>query len=310
MNIKIGKKLGVGYMGSVYSARVDGVECIYKIEKLDVEYDTKSPYKRQVDFNDWAKQYPDKFMTLISHGVINTCNHKQPLPPQVRGKFKKELEDKNKLEKCYYLVYRPILDGTIKTIKNILTNNQYIDMVYQLTHTINLLKNNGWYHRDIHDGNIMYKKKGNKYQWYIIDYGLIYRKEWMINNDDKIMLKQGFNDLISIVWTICDNPIIDHIDRHNIKLPKYETFVKRLINSSIWTDIKKYLSSSVKSNLRNESIAGIAMVINYDEYMKALGVHDRAYSYYKQRYPELLLYMIKHVTDNDYEKILKYIKNI
>ncbi len=68
------------------------------------------------------------------------------------------------------------MDGTLRNIISTLSNTEYKKMVKDIIKAINIMHTNGYYHCDIHDENIMYKKTGNKYKWYVIDYGLVYHK--------------------------------------------------------------------------------------------------------------------------------------
>src|SRR5579871_3137638 len=149
MNIKIKKKLGEGVIGTVYLSDIDGTESITKVEKYDGDMTLKSNYIRQIDFNNFAKQYPDKFMTLIFHGVIELCKHKQTLPdnPNFNKKFLKQLKEKNKFKRCYVLSYVPVLDGTLESILYKLTPKQWLNCLMQLITSINLMRKAGFHHR-------------------------------------------------------------------------------------------------------------------------------------------------------------------
>jgi tRNA A-37 threonylcarbamoyl transferase component Bud32 len=51
--------------------------------------------------------------------------------------------------------------------------NIIIDMFECLSNTLIYLQDNyDFYHRDMHAGNIMYRKQGESYQWYLIDFGM------------------------------------------------------------------------------------------------------------------------------------------
>ena len=51
--------------------------------------------------------------------------------------------------------------------------NIIIDMFECLSNTLIYLQDNyDFYHRDMHPGNIMYRKQGESYQWYLIDFGM------------------------------------------------------------------------------------------------------------------------------------------
>lgn len=156
-SIKIKKKIGEGVMGTVYLAKSNGNEYIYKIEKLDDHNEgTKSTYVRQIDFDEnVASRYPERFMTLKQYGVILDCDHKQ--------KINKKANKKNKENDCVYLLYKPLLDGTLgKFMDKNKSNKQYLSMIYSLVKSIQIMRKEGYSHRDLHDGNIMYKKTNSQ----------------------------------------------------------------------------------------------------------------------------------------------------
>ena len=119
MNISITKKLGSGVMGTVYLSKIDGHNAITKVEKYDGDITTKSSYIRQLLFNEKiASKHPDRFMTLISSGIINDCQHKQQLPEFIKNAPPK-VQAYHKLReswtKCYILSYLKLDKNYIKT---------------------------------------------------------------------------------------------------------------------------------------------------------------------------------------------------
>ena len=57
------------------------------------------------------------------------------------------------------------------------------DMVVKVSHLLSRLqKDYVFMHRDLHCGNVMYKKIGNAYRWYIIDFGMS-----MMNFNNKVL---------------------------------------------------------------------------------------------------------------------------
>jgi RIO-like serine/threonine protein kinase len=88
---------------------------------------------------------------------------------------------KNSQPHCYYLIYKPILDGTFEDINTEIRNdeNKLLDFIIQIVNLINIFRKQGFIHTDINHTNFMYKKdRDEKYIWYIIDYGNITNIEY------------------------------------------------------------------------------------------------------------------------------------
>ena len=76
----------------------------------------------------------------------------------------------------YYLLYKPVLDGTFKSVQDDVKNNEelLLDFLIQIIESINIYRKLGFIHTDVNITNIMFKKMGDiRYQWYWIDYGNI-----------------------------------------------------------------------------------------------------------------------------------------
>ena len=97
---------------------------------------------------------------------------------------------------------RPVNDKVVLTKYQRKMTIVITDMFESICNTLILLQDNyEFYHRDMHAGNIMYRKQGDSYQWYLIDFGFAtfkmnnYRFNWegagpygKFNNE---MIKQG-----------------------------------------------------------------------------------------------------------------------
>src|SRR5436190_23287531 len=112
-DIKFIKELGSGANGTVYLVERNGLQFIYKLERMD-EYDITKPleseYYRQIKFNeDVAIHHPDKFMVLVDHGIINNCTYQHPNYDKILSEFKgislKIFLRKNSQPNCYWLLY-------------------------------------------------------------------------------------------------------------------------------------------------------------------------------------------------------------
>lgn len=304
MNIEIIKKLGEGVQGTVYLVKSSNKKYIYKIEKYKPG-EPDDAYSRQVEFDKFANEHPDKFMTLKSHGIIENCDHIQPIPKWAQGKFKKSLEDKNKSTTCFYLMYSPIYKYTLGHMSKVYNSSKlYLSMLEQILEQVHLMHKAGYYHNDIHPGNIM---SNGKY-FHIIDYGLISNKKWQQNKFDERAGAYGDVDAMAILWNVAiDDPVMKYIQENNIKLPKYNTFINKLSKTEEWATTLKYMPKGINKKLKTDLRAFTMCVLYYDIYKKCLGFTNVDLQH-NPKFPELLLYMVKHV--NDYPAIIKKIKTL
>ena len=280
MNVKIIRKLGSGVMGTVYLSEIDGVPAITKIEKYDGDITTKASYIRQLIFNDAvAQHHPDRFMTLVSSGVINMCDHKQKLPNFMKG-AKPAIKAHHKLRdswnKCCVLSYKPVLAHTLRSVADKLSDDQKLVIFKHLKKSIEIMQKAGFKHRDIHHNNIMCDKTMKK--WYIIDYGAIWHKSFIPNFDDgdNVMGIDG-NDLSLPIWFFLKNPVFDYVEEKMIKLPLYKTMIAHIMADKRYTIIKKYLPKIRKDTfLFKNCITQACALLFYDLYIEALGMSNTA----------------------------------
>lgn len=327
MDIKIIKQIGQGLVGTVYlinygsTSNTKGqpqkkdTKAIYKIEKI-IDLDN---YNRQIDFDETvAKKYPGAFLNLEQYGIINNCTHIQEIPNDITDKkLKNKLIKKNESTRCCFLIYTPVLDGTLENIKTSLTKKQRNDMVYQIVYKINIMQKLGYMHRDIHSKNIMYKKLGNTITWYIIDYGLIYNKKYNLTSEDKDVNADFISDIISFVFTLVDNKLLNYIYDNNLKILPTKQFMKKIAASPKYDEILKMVPLSVQKDKTKQGkryfnvfVTIIAIVNHYELYMKVLGFDPIKYKKYMTTQTfdtDLILFMLKN--HGLPQKILNYIDN-
>lgn len=301
MDIKLLKQLGNGVMGTVFLCMYNGSYAIAKMEKFNGDLSSKSNYARQIKFNEFAKKYPNKFMVLLFAGIVNNCIFKQPTPKNIKkwdAKWRNKWLDEQKSDMCSLLVYSPILNCTLqKILKDITTSfkisKKLSDLLFavfkHLKKSVELMNDAGFYHRDLHPGNIMYfdvliktpadlsaKIRTLKIKpdgFYIIDYGAVYSADFETNKNDKQHNKY-VQDVYSLIWCLCENPVYWYMEKHEIKLPNYKKGVRFLKNHPIYTEIVKWLPDYVKRDMSiiNEMdfLHMICMFLNYDVYCESI----------------------------------------
>ena len=197
-NLFLKEKIGGGSYGDIYSGNIGGIPCAIKISKN--EYSSK---KDRIEYH--------------SENVIHSelyCNVNQSLPsgsalipkPMFMCKYSKRKGKYNYvfgMEKLDGNLYHFIKDhrkkimhlNNIKTTKNLnQLNNEFItkftknilDMFKSVCLLIEYLQDKfKFFHRDMHGGNIMFKKTQMGYEWYLIDFGM----STMILHNTKLNIK-------------------------------------------------------------------------------------------------------------------------
>lgn len=285
-NIQIITKIGEGWAGAVYKCKIGAnLFGIYKIEKNnDFNDGYKSNYVRQIDFsNNLGNNYPDRFLTLEQSGIIFNCNYTSHIPQGMPKYLQKEKLKSNQIKSCSYLIYTPILDGTLRQILPNLSLIEFKKMVNYVFDTIDIIHSNGYLHRDIHDENIMYKKVSGKYIWFIIDYGLIYHTKYTQNNTDILVFQKNWqNDKLAFIYSILKKPILDIIEQQNMwsDINNFEDRIKYIKQASDFDNIKKYIPSNLTLKEIDEVIIIITIILNNKLFIESLGLDYEQYKKY------------------------------
>jgi predicted Ser/Thr protein kinase len=142
-------------------------------------------------------------------------------------------------------------------------------MFEYLLESVRIMNKAGFYHRDIHEGNIMGDSYGN---WYLIDYGNL-GIDGEDNDIDKEIKLYWSSDVIQLIWVFLPNPVWDTLDQNN--LPKFEDMIQRIKEYPKYNEIVELMPIGEKSELMfNQLLCLIACVKFYDVYCYALGVHE------------------------------------
>lgn len=308
MNIKTDKKLGQGAMGTVFKGKIDNKDCIIKMEKFDGDLTTKSPFIRQIIFNEFAKNHPDHFLSLVFSVIKDNCKWKQSVPPDMKGWSKEvaEIKEKNKLTKCCIVAYAPILKYTFYELMDSLDKKQTIKALIHILETLELMHNSGFTHNDVHAGNIMCSE--NKTKWYLIDYGLIDSKKFEANPNLHI---HGIPDVIMLTNTFFKSWIWYFAK----EFPKWETLLKRIKGHSKFMEIKKYINPEIRDSIAKDEILAIVtgnlfpdvmaecFKIDKEKYLKFIE-HKRSNPWLDNK---VLIYMLWNY--KDIKKIITYLKS-
>ncbi len=304
MDIRVIREIGAGVSGTVYLVESGKKKYIYKIEKI---LDTEA-YERQVDFDEKvAKFYPNTFLTLKSHGIINSCKHKQFLPKFVKGAFRKALEKKDKSHICIFLLYEPVLKYTLDSIRDKLYSNQnlYLKMAYDLIFAIDTMHRAGFTHNDIHTKNVMTDGKN----FYLIDYGRISHKTYNQSSVEKEIKKYNLFDIDMCLWNclIYNKPAI-HIIENDIPLPSIKKFIKSISQHDEYKKFHRQLNH-LRGQRREEMAILVTAMYHPNIYCECLGLKNIVLPVIAP-IPKLIHYIIDHMLDKQYDSILRYIKKM
>ena len=176
-NLVLGSRIGGGSYGEIYSGHLEGKLCAIKISK-----NQSSTIKSRIEYH----------AENIIHSEL-FCNTDKKLPSGSALIPKPSFMCKYSISKDKYSymfgmqsltgnLYHFIKNAHIKLTKT--TPNEKTKFINNFTKTMlkmmrgiclllyHLQKNYNFYHRDMHGGNIMYKKTSNQYEWYLIDFGM------------------------------------------------------------------------------------------------------------------------------------------
>lgn len=161
--VKLGDKIGSGSYGDIFKAKYNGLNIIMKIPKIG-----------KFEFEEYISE------TLVQNELF--CKYRGTWGSDARIP-KIEFFAKMKIgNKFVGVIAMEPLDRDINSLLDKATNSEKYELVFKnmIMKVGGLLKrlqkNDEFMHRDLHAGNIMYKKVGESYKWYIIDFGMTVMK--------------------------------------------------------------------------------------------------------------------------------------
>jgi len=293
---------------------------VLKLERMDKYNENnkfESEYYRQIDFNQLvARKYPNKFTVLEDHGIIENCVFTHSKTDEVMKfndeKRKARFIRKNSQSNCYYLLYKPVLDGTFKSVKDEVKNNEelLLDFLIQIIESINIYRKLGFIHTDVNITNIMFKKNGDvRYQWYWIDYGNITNNKYpdslldIERKEEQSYYKINMmNDLIGIVQKFC---MTSSIANHRSTRIQQIEFIKTIEekHKDKYDKIIKYLPiTEFPTRSLFVLIFKILFPQEYSNY------YEIEYDNMEQIIKNKILLCIKHSNDETYDDLINLIK--
>ena len=322
------KDLESGWNGDTHIVKNNKDEMlILKLERLDSTpsniYDHDKPnfeseYDRQIDFDNLvAKNHPDKFMVLEKHGIIKDCvfTHSKTDDVMMRAKEKRKNRfiRKNNQPDCYYLLYKPVLDGTFKSVgKEIRTDERLLlDFMTQIISSMNIYRKLGFIHTDVGISNIMFKKINGEYQWYWIDYGNITNNKYPDSHLD-IERKEDvpfykIDMMIDLISLIVNHCITVNLNIHNPKADEKIEFMKHMYknNRDIHDEIFDHIPQINNPDLRQRHERGLFDLICKILYPDVYSIYYKIeYDNKEQILKDQILLCVRHSNDETYDDLL------
>jgi hypothetical protein len=260
-NYKIIKKINEGFFGVVYLIKIDNKKYVLKRQKIlkkDMKFDLKHNIWREIEFSQFINKLPKRdknyFMLMNNYQIIE-CKMKKFHDNINDPKLKKLNNSKYCIDIIYEYknnIYNDIV------IKNKISLKEKYSSLIQILNALIILKKKGYTHNDLHFGNIAYDKRNSiikirnkiiksKYQYSLLDYGLVHHKKYPKNDFDKYkdeeQLQLFINQLsrINILGDIYKNnkwkfnkKLFNPNYRYNWLLPLYK-------NNNLWNKIKDTL---------------------------------------------------------------------
>ena len=249
------KEIESGFNGIIYFIKTGNEIYILKRQKILANQKKKNlnySVWKEVDFSEKVNLMNENdqnfFMIMYDYNVIKISDKLEFFK-----QFEIMLNDKNvknlyNSNWCLDIIYqyknKPVFD-LIKN--NILSLKDIYHFIIQVLHAIIIMKNLGYNHNDLHFMNIMYKKSNesikvgkyiikSKYQYSLIDYGLVDKKD--SGNYEQLSLFLNYLNNINV--------IIEIYKKNNWKIPeiinnpysKNDIFNQMYQDKKVWNKIK------------------------------------------------------------------------
>jgi hypothetical protein len=217
------------------------------------------------------------------------------------------------------LLYAPYLEGHFYDINNEIFESDllFIDFMYQIIDSINIMRKKGYDQNDLGMNNIMFKKnnESHSYQWYIIDYGNMCNKKFPVSQLDKDISSRPLccMDLVSFVDKYSCYFLMKYITKHKIKIIPTHKFIENLQKEQEYdTIVSKVPESAKNKKFTNKFIELITKICYPKLFLKCIDAEVELYENYNvvNQYADLFIYCLQHYDDESYDSILIRIKQI
>jgi serine/threonine protein kinase len=221
MQINTGKLLGKGKIGSVYECTYNSKAVVLKIVKY---VQSEGRFEREQQFYDFAKKYPERFLTLEASMIINNCKYDGFIPISYREKQRFKLLSES--TQCAVLIYSPVLLNTLREVKYLMSDEQRKATYTYLKQSIDYMHAAGWRYNDLSKNNIMCKDWRDPTSFYIIDYGDVLNiHDPTLTPENKTQL-QTSDDNVSLVSLFINKPEFNEMYEQKLVVPRHQVYHK------------------------------------------------------------------------------------
>jgi len=332
------KKLGEGFEGDVFLIDEKGTKYIKKIMRIPEnavkQPDTKFSIWREIEFAQFAKNYPEYFMQLHSFKIQYDCNYNKKIPKYIKNNKNalKNFKQQQNTPYCAELIYSPVLDGRLGDLyrkineefegkfdddKLSFPNEYYAEgysLLFQQLYILYILYDNNWNHRDAHPFNWLYKKTNNPiilgqyklkclHQVFLCDYGLIIHELHKYGPAEKggyDFEKDRLNDIVLNIINNVQDPIAHNYHPNKLNLPREPFDIYSVLRK---TEHSKNITFNKISNKElNYIIFNHLYKIKYPiEYYTLIGLDMKKYGKYilQTSSHEIAIqeYLLNHLTE-------------
>ena len=257
--------IGKGREGVLFEHNEYVVKCI-RIPTARVDI------KRELDFvRNVARHHPDKFMQLYGYRVVIDRAGVIPKPninnlPTATARYIK------RRDKSPYVLQRVYSRHNIFDSRIALEQHQILELISG----IEIMNTAGYYHRDIHLGNIALSNPGSHIV--IIDYdNIVSRKDKLTKVEQESVRDRGwYNDMGSLYSIlVSDISFIDLLTEFDIVIFKDE-ILEKLVKTPEFHETRGLIMRQVQYPfIHDRDVAAIMFVLNPDLYQRVAGIVNK-----------------------------------
>jgi serine/threonine protein kinase len=308
---KILKELGYGYMGTVYLAEKDKEKYALKIEHVlesNIKNKDSKIFRENRFYKNFANKYPQYFVTMKDFTIVDDCKHIQKYP---YGNIDSLDNRMRQLSDSKYCTIRTLtlVDGSLASIINSLTLNEFYSAIIQIYFITNFLHKNKYVQGDASINNVGYIKTNDKYiklnNYMIPTFGYIYKLYdfgSVLHLTDTTSIRFNFiknEELLKITSYLFENSI-QYIDMFN-----ENKYIKKIIESPEFKEIQNILEKPIKNPLIYIRMYEILNNIKFRELFNLPIEKSKQLNFYIPK--EDIMFYIKEINNkNNIDKIINY----
>jgi len=306
------KLIEKGGIGSIYLAvKNDDTEVVVKVEK----HNSKRRYQRQLDFDEnVCKNNMDMFTHIVSNKLICSSCY-MSISENLKHNCDSTADNKSYATSIVEML--PALDGTFNSIRSKLSIDEKINCIKTLLKAIQIMRKEGYVHRDLHGNNIMYKSikdddgKTINYNWYIIDYNCVYNQKYELDREDFEVNNRSYsNDVLAVLMLFLPNDASKFLKKQNKKFPTFTQLYTKIKQSDIYSKVYPLIDDLfIENRVKDLDIyiyyTFIVELFYYDDYLRLVGINKRI-KRDEEKIIKLLGYVIKNISRSDiYDAVIK-----